>query len=59
VPDMELQDLVLALPGFGLVLVWSLLAIHLFVPFGLEMFILCHCLLEVCNLFFIFVGAHS
>jgi hypothetical protein len=52
VPDMELQDLMFALLDFGVHLVPSLLSMPLFLSLGKGMFILCHCILEACNLFY-------
>jgi hypothetical protein len=52
--DMELQDLMFSLLGLGLFLVQSLVSMHLFLPFGMEVFALCHCMLEVFKLFFDF-----
>jgi hypothetical protein len=42
--------------GFALALVRTFLAILLFLPFEMGMFSLCHCTLEVCNLFWILQG---
>jgi hypothetical protein len=53
--DMNLQDLVFALWISGLVFVCSFLAIFLFLPFGMGMFALCHCILEVYSFFFDFL----
>jgi hypothetical protein len=36
------------------VLVWSSLAIFLFLPFEMGIFILCQCMLEICKLLFWF-----
>lgn len=52
---MELQDLEFVLLGFG----WSsfglvFLAVSWFLPFGIAMYILCHCILEVYNFLFDF-----
>lgn len=39
---------------FSRALVQYLLIMSLFIPFGIIMYILCHCMLEVCNLLFEF-----
>lgn len=45
--------------GFNLILFPSLFSVTLFLPFRMEMFILYHRILNICNLVFIFMGAHS
>jgi hypothetical protein len=47
--DMELQDLMFSLQVFCLDLLQSFFTILLFICFGMRIFILCHCILEVCN----------
>lgn len=42
-------------PCFGI----SLLSVPLFLLFVMEMFTLCNCILKICNLLLIFIGAHS
>jgi hypothetical protein len=46
--DMKVQSLEFALLVLGCPLVHHFLIVFLFLPFGTAMFILCHCLLEVC-----------
>lgn len=53
-PDMERQHLGFALLSLCLVLVEQLFTMLLLVPLGVVMYILCHCMLEVCNLLFEF-----
>lgn len=48
--DTELQDLEFALMDFGLSLVQYLLTISQFLPFGMVVYLLCHCMLEGDNL---------
>jgi hypothetical protein len=57
--DMELQALVFALLDFGLALVPSLLSMPPSLPFGMEMFTLCHCIVEAYNLVLDFTGLYS
>lgn len=54
--EMELQDFGFALLDFCLALVQYVLTMPQFFPFGMVMYILCHCMLEVCNLLFDFTG---
>jgi hypothetical protein len=56
---MEMQNLKFALLGFGLALVQFFLTISLFLPSGMIMYILCHCMLEVCDLLFAFKRGFS
>jgi hypothetical protein len=51
--DTELQDFMFALLGFGLALAQSFHSI-LFLPFGMGMFTLCHCILGIFNFLFDF-----
>lgn len=46
--DMKLQDLMFALPSFGLASFWSFFAMPPFLPFEMRLCVLCHCMLEVC-----------
>ena len=50
------QDLELTLLGFCFALVQYCLAIFPFLPFGMIKYILCHCILKVCNLLLILQG---
>lgn len=50
-----LQDLTFVFLGMNLTLVWSFLAVYLFLPFGIVMLILWHCILELSNLLFVFI----
>jgi hypothetical protein len=59
VTSLELQDLMISLLGFDLALVSSYMVTLLFFTFGMGMFTLCHCTLEICDLLFDFIGAHS
>jgi hypothetical protein len=54
--DMGPQDLVLTLLSFSLALVQFFLAVLWFLPFGMGMLTVCHCILEVCNFSLIFQG---
>lgn len=47
---MELQDLQFALLGCCLALVQYFLSVAQFLPFGMAMYILCHCMWEARNL---------
>ena len=49
-----MENLVFTLLGFVLDLVRHFLTVLHFLPSGVEMYILCHCMLEVCNLLFDF-----
>ena len=51
---MEMENLVFTLLGFVLDLVRHFLTVLPILPFGVVMYILCHCMLEVCNLLFDF-----
>lgn len=44
---------------FSPALALFLLSVPLFLLFVMEMFTLCNCILKICNLLFIFIGAHS
>ena len=44
---MELQALMVLLPGFNLALFHSFFAVPSLPSFGMERFTLCHCMLEV------------
>ena len=55
--DMELQDLMFDVLDSSLALV-PLVSIPLFLNFGVRMFILCHRMLEVLRLIFIFTVPH-
>jgi hypothetical protein len=57
--NRELQNLVLVLLGFSLVLVSSIFSVLAFLPFGMGIFTLCHYILKVSNLFFHFYAAKS
>jgi hypothetical protein len=52
--DIDMQSLEFAWLGLGLALVQYLLTMLFFLPFGVAMCILCHCMLEVCDLHFDF-----
>jgi hypothetical protein len=54
-PEMLEMYLMFVPLTFGLVLVGSFLAIFLFFSCGLEMFTLCHYILEVSNFFLVFI----
>lgn len=49
--DAEMQHSVSVLLGLGLILVSSFLLMSLFISFGMGMFTLCRCILELCILF--------
>ena len=51
---MERQSLEFAQLVFGLAVVRSFLAVLSFLPFGLAVYVLCHCMLEVYDLLFDF-----
>jgi hypothetical protein len=57
----ELQNLELALLGFGLSLFHHLLTMHPYLPFEMVMYILCYCMLKVSDLLFCFdfTGGYS
>lgn len=48
---MEPQDLLFTLLGFILALIQYFLTMPQFLPFGMVMYVLCHCILEICNIF--------
>jgi hypothetical protein len=50
------RDLMFSLLDFVLLLVLFFLSVPSFLPFGMEMFILCLCILKVCNLFSLLQG---
>ena len=52
--DMEIQNLQFALLGSGIALVQYFLTMLPFLLCGMVMYILCHCMLEVCDLLFYF-----
>jgi hypothetical protein len=54
IPDLELEDLILALVGFSLGLASFLFFISFSLPFIMGMFAQNHCILEVCNFFFFY-----
>lgn len=60
-PDVERNILEFALLVFCLALVWYFLIMFPFLPFGMAMYALCHCLLEACGLlfYFYFTGANG
>lgn len=58
--NMELQDLVFSMLGFCLALVYCFLTTLPFLPFGMAMYILCHYMLDLCDVFdFHFIGGYS
>lgn len=58
-PDVEHQDLMFVLLGLGLLLLFQFFSIPLSHPFEMEVFILGHCTLGLCNWFLIFKEVHS
>ena len=50
-------DLMFALLVFSIALIQYFLTMALFFPFGMVMYILCDCMLEICYLLFDFIGA--
>lgn len=54
--DMEMQSLKFSPLLFGFDLVQYFFIMLSFLHFGMVMYILCHCILEVCNLLFILLG---
>ena len=52
--DMEMQSLEFAQLVFSLALVQYFLPMLPFLPFQLVMYILCHCMLKVCDLLYLF-----
>lgn len=53
--DMEMQSLAFAQVIFTLALFHYFLTMFLFLPFGMEIYNLCHYILDVCNLLFVFI----
>lgn len=56
---IELQDLKFSLLGFNLALAQYFLTVPRFLSFGMTVYILCHCIMEVGNLTFYFMEAYS
>jgi hypothetical protein len=56
ISDVALQNVMLALLGFGLALVTSFLAMPPFLPFGMGMLTLCYWILKVYDVPFDFTG---
>ena len=52
--DMEMQGLEFAQLVFSLALIQYFLTMLPFLHFEMVMYILCHCMLQVCDLFFLF-----